>query len=252
MNVRTHIRLDRVSSTNDFAQFLVSRTKPAEGTVISAVDQYAGRGQAGRSWYASPGRNITASFIFYPGFVPVKDQFRLNKLFSVSVLHFFRKFVDKGKMMIKWPNDLLLEERKVAGLLIRVSTTSTHIRHAVMGLGFNVFEDRFPKEIPNPDALYRYSSDLPAVPELINAFREYLVTGYERLRAGSNEALDVEYTRNLYGIGQSLAFSSPDTGSFEGVIQGVDEFGRLVIQTGDRFQVFQSGGLVFQSFNKGN
>ncbi len=250
MNVRTHIRLDSVSSTNEFMQFLVSMKRPAEGTVISAINQYAGRGQAGRSWHASPGKNISSSFIFYPDFVPARHQFRLNKLFAVSAVHFFRQFLREGNIRIKWPNDLLINGSKAAGMLIRVSTAGDLLRQAILGLGFNISEDQFPGDIPNPVSLCQYADHIPDIPILIGAFQEHLWADYKRLRAGRYPDLDREYTRNLFGMDQALQFTSPETGAFEGVIQGVDEFGRLLIQTGQDITAFQSGTLVFQLTEK--
>ena len=246
MNVRTHIRLNRVSSTNEFAQYLVSRTRPAEGTVISAIDQYAGRGQALRSWHASPGKNISASFIYYPDFIPAKDQFRLNMFFSVSALRFFSRFLRDERILIKWPNDLLIGASKAAGMLIRVSSAGTHLRQAILGIGFNIFEDRFPAEIPDPVSLCRYSDQIPDIPELIDAFQEHLWADYEKFKAGRDPDLEGEYALNLFGMGEQLHFSSPETGPFEGVIRGVDEFGRLLIRTMEGRRAFHSGSLVFK------
>ena len=115
---RNHIEVPSVNSTNEYAPTLLSKSKPPEGTVISTQDQYAGRGQIGSSWESQPGKNISLSIILYPIFLPIAQQFLLNQCISLAIFDLADKYFPK-KTEIKWPNDIYVKGKKVAGILIQ-------------------------------------------------------------------------------------------------------------------------------------
>lgn len=245
MNVRTHIRLHSVSSTNAFAQFLVSAKRPAEGTVISAHDQFAGRGQAGKTWHVSPGQNITMSMIMYPEFMPVNRQFKLNKLLSVSVARSLDKYLDGVAVRIKWPNDLLISGQKLAGLLIQSASSGNRMRYAILGMGINVYEEDFPADMKAAVSLSAYADHLPRIADLAVEVSDAVWTDYEKFRSGRYRDLDDAYAEKLFGRDQVLPFATPQGETFRGEVRGVEPSGKLMIRTDEGIRTFSTGELRF-------
>ena len=126
-----------LSSTNTYATELLAKTTPSEGTVISAGFQEAGRGQIGSSWTASAGKNLLLSVIPYPRWLAARQQFTLSQAVALAVADTISSAT--GKMAeVKWPNDVYLEGKKLAGILIQNSLSGTYLQNAVVGIGLNV------------------------------------------------------------------------------------------------------------------
>ena len=108
----------QLGSTNQYAVEIVSKSNPTEGTVISTFHQPAGRGQIGRKWESEPHKNLTLSIIFYPRFLAPTQQFILNQAISLGLVDFITKYIAKG-VKVKWPNDIYVQDRKIAGILLQ-------------------------------------------------------------------------------------------------------------------------------------
>lgn len=135
-----------VDSTQGIAQKLAREGCPS-GTVVIADRQLAGKGRMGRVWYSPPEKGIWMSVILRPE-IPVTSAPQLTLLASVAILKGMTKVtgLDIG---IKWPNDLLIQNRKLAGILTELSAEPDHINHVIVGVGINVnhsLED-FPDEL---------------------------------------------------------------------------------------------------------
>lgn len=129
---------ETVPSTNELAASLARAGAP-EGTVVLADAQTAGRGRGGRPWFSPPGVNLYLSVVLRPHLAP-----RETGVFSfVASLALADAIRELGlQPAIKWPNDLLLRRRKVAGTLVEVAVTGMAVEHVVLGLGVNVNVDR--------------------------------------------------------------------------------------------------------------
>jgi len=108
------IHFDQLPSTNAYAAELLSNEKPKEGTVISTANQYAGKGQLTNKWESEPNKNISLSVILYPRFLPVNKQFYFNQAVSIAVFHTIDAILP-NRVMVKWPNDIYIDDKKVAG-----------------------------------------------------------------------------------------------------------------------------------------
>jgi len=137
------IRLAQVDSTNKYAADLLSLNKAAHGTVILADEQTAGRGQRGRVWRSAPGLDIATSVVLLPDGLKAPDQFLLAKVAALAVhdvvAEAMRITVGKpDRVRIKWPNDILIDRRKVAGILIKNEVVGGLVMNTVIGIGINV------------------------------------------------------------------------------------------------------------------
>jgi BirA family transcriptional regulator, biotin operon repressor / biotin---[acetyl-CoA-carboxylase] ligase len=202
---RVHFRL--VDSTNARARELAGRGAP-HGTVVTAAEQSAGRGRQGRTWTAPPGRALLCSIL-------VRDPPRLLPLVAgVAVAE-----VVGPEARLKWPNDVLVDGRKVAGILVEARLQE---RWAVVGIGLNVAV----READFPPELRDRAGTLGLEPSAIERTLEALLRALERWLAADPGAV-LEAVRGL----DALLARPVRWGGRTGVGAGVDCDGRLVVRT---------------------
>ena len=132
-----HIHLLTVDSTNRFALELISKTNPTDGFCVFSDVQTAGRGQYGREWLSESGKNLLATFIFRTQFIQLEDIFILHQLAGLSVLAAIDS-VGLAGAEIKWPNDIIIHDKKIAGILIQNTLRAHHLQYSIVGIGLNV------------------------------------------------------------------------------------------------------------------
>lgn len=230
-----HIRLKRVNSTNKYAVDVTSKSKPIEGTVISASFQYEGRGQIGRFWESEEGKNITCSTILRPKYLQAHDQFQLNMAISLAIHDFVDHFLtDKTlKVQIKWPNDIYVGDEKIAGILIQNALKGKFISSSVIGTGININQVVFSENTPNPTSLHKLLNSEVDIELAFSWLFRFLTKRYLQLSAHQVNLLRDEYLANLYRKDIWSKFKDDNNSMFEGRIIGVDEIGQLVIEMKD-------------------
>ncbi|MCB0568411.1 MAG: biotin--[acetyl-CoA-carboxylase] ligase [Phaeodactylibacter sp.] len=215
-------------STNLYASELLSKSKPSEGTVISAGFQTEGRGQIGSRWESQAGLNITLSVILYPEFLPAAQQFSLNQAVALSVRDLAARYAKKP-VYVKWPNDIYLGHRKVAGILLQNTLSSRGFQSCVAGLGINVNQESFSPALPNPTSLKLETGRPYSLPELRTVLFQCLEQRYLQLKEGRFDSLNTEYLQFLYGLGHVALFERPDGERFRGKINGISPEGLLLV-----------------------
>ncbi|NWF51863.1 MAG: biotin--[acetyl-CoA-carboxylase] ligase [Nitrospirae bacterium] len=137
---------EKIGSTNTLAEFLAEKGK-AEGTVVLAETQTKGRGRHGRSWVSPPSVNIYMSIILRPEIEP-KDATLLTIMAAVGCTHALRR-ASGLNATIKWPNDLIVSEKKIGGILTDVHIEKKKLKFAVIGIGLNINMDlaKLPSDI---------------------------------------------------------------------------------------------------------
>ena len=125
-----------LTSTNDQAFMLLKTINPVEGTVIYADFQKAGRGQKDNKWESEKGKNLLLSIILYPTSIRPEDQFYLSMAVSLGICDFIDSFFPGSK--IKWPNDIYINDDKIAGILIENSVMGETIESTIAGIGINI------------------------------------------------------------------------------------------------------------------
>lgn len=131
------IELATVDSTNKHAADLLRLTEVQHGTVILAHEQTQGRGQRDRSWHSEPGLDLTFSVVLRPAGLAAGHQFVLAQFAALAVRDALLRS-GLQDVQVKWPNDVLVGPRKVAGILIQNELQGGLVRHAVVGIGLNV------------------------------------------------------------------------------------------------------------------
>lgn len=139
---------EKVGSTNELAKEL-ARKGASQGTVVIAEEQTGGKGRIGRVWYSPAGQGLWFSVILRPEISPI-DASKLTLICAVGVAKTIRETTGIAAG-IKWPNDVLIDHRKVAGILIEMNAELDKINYLVIGIGVNVSLDeaRVPSELAN-------------------------------------------------------------------------------------------------------
>ena len=218
-----------LASTNSYASDILSKSKPSEGTVISTAHQPVGRGQIGRSWESEAGKNLTFSLILYPQFLPARRQFELSQAISLAVFDLVNDLVDHATY-VKWPNDIYVEERKIAGILIQNTLSGANIQASIIGIGLNVNQTVFRSDAPNPTSLSLEMGQVYDLSAIFHRLCHKIEHRYLHLRSGEHNLLQNDYLRHLYRVEKAHFFQRiSDQSVFQGVIKGVEASGKLRI-----------------------
>lgn len=223
----TLIKLEKVDSTNNYATVHMSINNWKEGTVVLTDEQIRGRGQMNNSWESEPGANLLMSIVLYPEFLPVHYQFLLSKVVTVGLCEMLARFVDEAK--IKWPNDLYIGRKKVAGILIENAVLGSTLSSSVIGIGLNINQLEFNGGAPNPVSLRMLLNRKLDLEKIQSEVFEAIDKWYLKLRSGDLREIDTRFEELLYRKDE-LASYKDKAGVYRGVIKGVNEIGQLLIQ----------------------
>lgn len=225
------IHLTETESTNTYAMDVVAKTNPSEGTCVIADYQTGGKGQIGRYWHSEESKNILVSYIFYPNTLQVQDQFYLNIISGLAVRDVVATYVSAVK--IKWPNDIYVEDRKIAGILVQNTLRETNIKTTIIGIGLNVNQTIFPIDIPNPTSLSLLIDRVFDIQEILALLSSRLEFYYLKLKNGHLVTLLEVYLSHLYRKDEWAVFKDDKDLIFKGKITGIDTQGRLKIELED-------------------
>lgn len=218
---------DELSSTNTFALELARNPTP-QGTVILAERQTAGRGRLQRSWFSPPGANIYGSLIF-----SFNRQFQalgwIPLMAGLAIAQAIEDHVEIG-ITLKWPNDILIEERKVGGILCESFKRSSTETCVVIGFGINVnlSESAFPKDLELiATSLHIQSQHTLDRHHLLKSIITTLEQGWEALISQGPQACQLAYSSRCSTLGKQVQVQFPDGSELEGMAQSIGEQGQL-------------------------
>ncbi len=221
-------RIHETDSTNNYAATQLLTKRLQEGIVFVADSQFDGRGQSGNKWESEPGRNLTFSILLYPDFLEIAKQFEISKAISLGIADFLNELTDH--VSIKWPNDIYIGQGKAAGILIENSIRANIISSCIVGIGLNVNQQLFVTDAPNPVSLSGITGKEYNLKESLTKLCTKIDARYSQLRNGKFSQIDKDYSDMLFQR-DVWSFYSDENGRFEGKLLGVDQIGRLMIET---------------------
>ena len=229
-------------STNDEASRLIeSSSHVLEGTVIITDNQTSGRGQRGNTWVSEPGKNLTFSLLVKPMFLNAQDQFLLNKAFSLGLYDYLSSAL-KGAVKIKWPNDMVVNEKKICGILIENQIQGQNIHNSIVGIGLNVNQENF--SMPTATSMKVLEDKDFNLQNVLPELMGFLEKRYLQLRSGNLEELNSEYLSALYWLGEKHLFKKAEE-IFEGTITGIDPYGKLKVHVDGTTEYFELKQIQF-------
>ncbi len=204
---KTPIFLPQSDSTNSYAISLLKNVNPPEGTVIHAACQTAGKGQRGSAWLSEPLSNLAASVILKPSFLDIKNHFFLYQVAALSCFDTLSQILDKRHfdIKIKWPNDILVNGRKICGILIENGISGQEIKYSVIGVGINLNQQHF-QGVYNATSYKLLIGEDIAEKHVLELFCGHLEKNYLALKQNRLEDLRGRYLANLFGLDSRLQF----------------------------------------------
>lgn len=228
------------SSTNSEAFRFTESQGIIHGAVVICDNQYAGRGQAGNTWLSAPGENLTFSLILEDPISPDR-QFFLTIFLTVALAKTL-SHISGTAVQVKWPNDLIVNGKKIGGILIENAVQGSRIRYSVLGIGLNINQTSF-GELP-ATSLALLTAKSFNLQEIFDTLLVSIEHEFERMKSGLHLQLKEEWLKLLYLRGISHSFKTPE-GSFQGVVEGIDDHGRLIVADGQEFRVFNFKEIIF-------
>jgi len=243
----THLK--SVESTNSYATDFLRQNKILEGSIFYTFNQLNGRGQRGNQWESEPNKNATLSIVLYPTFLSLEKQFLLNKITSLAVADLMsamlKGYVDSDGIKIKWPNDIYVSGKKIAGILIENSLRENHFQNSVVGVGINVNQINFSDKTPNAISLSLIANKEFELFACIELLCEFMEARYLQLKSNMLKSIDSEYLQRLYLFDQWHKYHFNEE-SFDGKIIGVSVYGKLQVQLkSDEVREFDLKEIVF-------
>ena len=236
---------DSLDSTNEHLKGLLRTSKVAEGIVVVANHQSAGKGQMGASWHSTSGLNLLCSTLLQPAFLRPDQLFSLTQISSLAVIALLED-LGINDLWIKWPNDICVGTRKIAGLLIENILKGSLLTDVIVGLGLNINEVDFPALLKDKvTSISIEKGQSFDVLELMFKYIKNLEQYYLLLKANKAVAISEQYESVLLGKGIKSTFIHSSGERFEGIIQGVDHAGKLMVLKEGETSFFQNKEVQF-------
>ncbi len=221
------IKLNAIDSTNDFLKDM-SRNEVVENfTTVVAESQTKGKGQMGSTWNSEQGKNIIMSTLVKDVLQDASDIFHLNVAISLAVIEVLQD-LNIPKLSVKWPNDIMSDTKKLAGILIENSFKSDNRIESIVGIGLNVNQKDFIL-LPKATSLSIVMNEEYDLEDILNKIVFQIRKNCALIVSNQSEILWNEYHQNLFKIGIPIAFEDVDHNQFMGIIQKVTDEGKLQI-----------------------
>lgn len=221
------IFLDTVDSTNSYlSELLKKEFDIPEYSMVLAYNQTSGRGQRGTAWETKEGECLTFSLILKPEFLQADLQFYISKIIAISILEYLEEIAPGFR--IKWPNDIMYNGKKISGVLIENSISGGKLKNCIIGVGINVNQNEF-VNLPGAISLFQITQKSIEIEEVMMSIVAKIKKNYIFLKEQDFENINLLYHQNLYLYNESKIFNTEDK-SFEGVIIGTEDSGRLLIK----------------------
>lgn len=239
---RNLVVFDEIDSTNNEAKRMAENGAMA-GTLVISDSQTAGKGRRGRNWSSPRGSSIYMTLMMRPDINPVKAPM----LTLVAAMAARMAVYDASgiQSMIKWPNDLVCNGKKICGILTEMSAEPDFINYVVIGIGINVNIEGFPDEIKDMATSLKIESGHDVDRNhIISEFCNYFEGFYDKfINGGGMKMLTEEYNANLINCGRQIRVLDP-SGEFTGISEGINENGELKVIKEDGSAVTVMSGEV--------
>jgi BirA family biotin operon repressor/biotin-[acetyl-CoA-carboxylase] ligase len=230
----------KIGSTNTAAMAAAAEGAP-EGSVFLAEEQTAGRGRGANSWQSPRSTGVYCSAVVRPA-LPPSEVLVLSLAAGLAVRSAIQQIDTRVNADLKWPNDVLIDGKKVCGILTEMNAEATRVRYIVVGIGINVNQASFPKELQATSLRLETGSEWSRV-ELVAALLKSLDREYRQLLqgCGAHESILRRFAENSSWVQDKTVRIEENGSGFEGTTAGLDERGFLRVRTSKGMQTVLSG-----------
>ena len=237
------LRFPSLSSTNDYCMQLLRSGKLENNTVIITDEQTAGKGQNSKKWHSFKGLNLMFSLYIQPDFLVATNQFVLNKSIALAVANVITDIIS-FKAKIKWPNDILINNKKVAGILIENQLSGAHINGSIIGVGININQSQFGSEYGDATSLSLETGQHIDREMVLSKVLKEIQSGLKLLTSKNFDTVATFYDSLLYKRREECRFNTAN-GAISGKIERVNKEGYLVVHSSSGPELYRHGEIQF-------
>ena len=221
------IKLDAIDSTNSYLKKIILEKDISDYTIVTANFQTEGKGQLGYMWESEDSKNLLCSIYKKDLGIKVEDQFVLSMLVSLSIIRTLEK-LNLPKLYIKWPNDIMSDNKKICGILVENMVKQNSIKESVIGIGLNVNQNTF-KNLPNATSIKKIKGVAFNIDELLNDLANNIKKQFIDFNQSKIDLIFRQYEDVLYRINIPSTFKNSEGDVFTGFIKGINNLGRLKV-----------------------
>lgn len=221
---------------------MIQNRQAFDGTIVITDNQFAGRGQRGNAWEATPGQNLTFSVVLKPSFLQPLHQFSLNMAVSLAIQDFLK---NEGVMnaRIKWPNDVFVGNHKMGGVLIENQLSGNKIKYSIIGIGLNINQLEFENKQATSLRFVQKKEEFDLT-KLLEKLCSYLEKWYFFLKENHAKKLKELYVTELFRYNEIHRFWANNE-ILEGKIIDVNDYGKIKIEANNVVQEFDFKEVAF-------
>jgi BirA family transcriptional regulator, biotin operon repressor / biotin---[acetyl-CoA-carboxylase] ligase len=221
------IKLDAIDSTNDFLKGL-SKDKSTENfTVVTTLNQTHGKGQMGAKWTSENGKNLIMSVLIKDLFLNTNGIFNLNVLVAVSIIQVLET-LQIPNLNIKWPNDIMAENKKIGGILIENSVKENAKVESIVGIGLNVNQINF-ENLPKASSLKKIMSSNFSIDFILESIVNKIQTNIKISENNETDFFWDKYHQYLFKKDKPTVFENNNNEQYMAIIKSVTRTGQLKI-----------------------
>lgn len=221
------IKLNATESTNSYIRELSVDKTLDDYTIVVAKHQTKGKGQMGAQWNTDPGKNLTFSVLKFTSGLGVDDHFNISMMTSLAIRDSLQRF-GIPKVLVKWPNDILSEEKKICGILIENIIKKKKIDKTIIGVGLNVNQSEF-RNLPRATSMKIQTGRTFDLDELLIVIVTELKKYFDKYKEKGSEIIQKKYLDHLFRIEKPSTFRNMTGDKITGIIKGIDQKGNLMV-----------------------
>lgn len=225
------IKLNAIDSTNSYLRQLSVTEAIEDFTVVVANYQTNGRGQMGTQWDSQESKNLMVSVFKDVSYLDLEIHYYISKVVSLSILEALKTFYIKN-LKVKWPNDILSENKKIGGILIENVIKQNKLSATIIGFGININQTEF-DHLPQASSMRLISGRVYVLEEVLQAILVKLQNNFKILEKNKFEILKKAYEKHLFRKDKPSTFKDIEGQLFSGYIKGVSNSGNLQVLVED-------------------
>ncbi len=231
MNKEIHFT-ESLDSTNKEAMHKMQQLDGGLMHVFYTHHQTAGRGQGDHIWEAEKAENVLMSILLKNQLIPLEHQFGISHAVALALCDFVSEELTNAKINIKWPNDILINGKKCAGILVENSSMGDHINSIIAGMGLNFNQNDFPEHLPDATSLFLHDARERDIERSVQRIAELFDVHFENVLNEKWDELLQNYNARLWKRGEQCSFSGKD-GAFNANILGTETDGKILLEFED-------------------
>ena len=221
------ISLPEVDSTNNYLRNYAAQNELDSSVLLLAGYQTAGRGQHANSWHSKPDKNLLLSLLIEE-VIPVGKAFYLSKITALAIQRLLEDEIGE-KVFVKWTNDIYVADKKIAGVLIENTMKGDKITRSIIGVGLNLNQIEFPKDLPNPVSLKQITGKDYDIEKFGMKFYNNFQETFLKFQQGFFTILDNDYNNCLYKKNQWVGIKTENQNKMVKVLL-VNPKGALIVE----------------------